>query len=158
MSKWNVTQLSCKVYNALQVVNNAANSSGAQHIGLLCDKETRFEFLNQAQNYGLDTHRITVRAVELTIIQALQEVNIVIDVTHYTMITLIVQQEPLPPTVKSVFISNVTDPVSPTDAIQIRAIEWLTFDPSQRADALRFSNAIIRRFLCMLNITVLVQI
>jgi hypothetical protein len=37
--------------------------------------------------------------------------------------------------------------ITPEDEVAIRAIEWLTFDPDQRIDALIHANALARKFI-----------
>ena len=44
-------------------------------------------------------------------------------------------------------ISVLDQPLTPDDRRKIEALEWLVFDPSQRAEALKQSNAVIRHFL-----------
>ena len=49
--------------------------------------------------------------------------------------------------VSSILIGSVHDECSEADLFQIRALEWLSFDPSQSSSYLNFSNLLIRRFL-----------
>lgn len=41
----------------------------------------------------------------------------------------------------------VNDNIEPEDSVQIRALEWLTFEQSQHEEALYHSNSLIRHFL-----------
>lgn len=92
------------------------------------DRELKEDFLLQAKNVGLDTHQIC----RLTVSNILYEG---------------ILGEAQPPHVKSVFLSSLDEPLLPTEVSQIRSLEWLLFDRTQRTDALIYSNQLVRRFL-----------
>ena len=49
--------------------------------------------------------------------------------------------------VESVKISGLNQDLSTLETIQVRALEWLSFDPIQRQDALFKCNQLMRSFL-----------
>jgi hypothetical protein len=49
--------------------------------------------------------------------------------------------------VDSIIISAIDEPLSKDETIQVRALEWLSFDPIQRQDALFKCNRLMRAFL-----------
>ncbi|KAI8849122.1 nuclear pore protein 84/107 [Chytridium lagenaria] len=92
------------------------------------EKTTRYKYVRQASDYGLDTNRVLARTVELVFADG-------------------VLKESLPGAVASVFLTSFLNPISPSDAIQIRALEWLCYDDSQKEDLLLKTNILLRRFL-----------
>ncbi|KAL1924881.1 uncharacterized protein VTP21DRAFT_4535 [Calcarisporiella thermophila] len=92
------------------------------------DKKTRFEYLSIAYKYNLDVDAILSETVKMIF-----EEGMALEMP-------LVEDQP-------VKFSNVTDPIHPDDEIQIRALEWLTLEVPQYAEALIQSNALLRRFL-----------
>ncbi|KAJ3213215.1 hypothetical protein HDU67_003154 [Dinochytrium kinnereticum] len=92
------------------------------------DKNVRYKFVQEANNFGLDTNIILLHTVELIFSECLL-------------------QEPMPTSVSSVFLMSFLDPIPASDAKQIRALEWLCFDDSQKEDLVIMSNVLLRRFL-----------
>ncbi|RUP32842.1 107-domain-containing protein [Jimgerdemannia flammicorona] len=93
------------------------------------EKRVRWEHVNIAYHYGLDVKTILVRTVEKIFSQA-----------H--------SQEPeLSGPEEALMLTKINDNIEPGDKVQIRALEWLTFEQSQHEDALYHSNSLIRHFL-----------
>jgi hypothetical protein len=44
-------------------------------------------------------------------------------------------------------IITLKEPIKPAEIIQIRALEWLTFNKEQHREALKLGNTLCRRFL-----------
>ncbi|XP_071501172.1 nuclear pore complex protein Nup107-like [Diadema antillarum] len=86
------------------------------------DRDQRQYCLQLAEDAGLDVAAITKRVVE----------------------TLRFKEEEQPDVADSAAYDSAT---SQEDRRKIEAIDWLVFDPSQRAEAVKQSNAIIRAFL-----------
>ncbi|KAJ3283731.1 Nucleoporin nup84 [Rhizoclosmatium sp. JEL0117] len=96
--------------------------------GLAVDKETRYEYILQGKECGIDMQTTCRRAVELTF-----ETGIF--------------QHPVPRKAADVFVSNMDDEVSDAVYKQVRALEWVLFDPLQKGEALGQCNRLVRRFL-----------
>ncbi|KAJ1561571.1 hypothetical protein HK096_004182, partial [Nowakowskiella sp. JEL0078] len=88
----------------------------------------RYEYLQLARSQSLDVHSIANRTVDKIFSNG-------------------VFMEPLPEQISSVHIFGLKDPVSELDRIQIRAIEWVTWEKIQYVDALSKVNTLMRRFL-----------
>jgi hypothetical protein len=50
-------------------------------------------------------------------------------------------------TVSDIRIIALQEPINATEGIQIRALEWLTFNKEQHREALKLGNTLCRRFL-----------
>ena len=50
-------------------------------------------------------------------------------------------------TVSDIRIIALQEPTSSTEEIQIRALEWLTYNKEQHREALKLGNTLCRRFL-----------
>ncbi|KAJ3124615.1 hypothetical protein HK100_011182, partial [Physocladia obscura] len=91
-------------------------------------KDERAEFVKQGEKCGIDMHMACKRAVELSFRGGIFEGL-------------------LPTKASMVFVSNMDDEIDQVSYKQIRALEWLLFDPLQQSDALIQCNKLIRRFL-----------
>ncbi|KAI9346970.1 nuclear pore protein 84/107 [Obelidium mucronatum] len=96
--------------------------------GLTVDKDMRYQYILQGKDCGIDMQMACKRTVELTF-----STGIFLDV--------------IPAKASSVFVSNMDAPISDSLFKQLRALEWLLFDPLQQADALIQCNRLIRRCL-----------
>nr|CAB3264502.1 nuclear pore complex protein Nup107-like [Phallusia mammillata] len=104
-------------------------SSYAEFLSTVEDPQLRHEFLQLAEEAGLDIPSITKKVVEQ--IRAEGEPDLVdISVLHG-------HDEKMP----------IDLHISASDRKKIDAIDWLVFDRSQRCEALKQSNAVVRMFL-----------
>ncbi|KAJ3073528.1 hypothetical protein HK102_005982, partial [Quaeritorhiza haematococci] len=102
--------------------------------GVTEDRRTRLEYVQLGHYYGLDMHSVAKRTVDIILREG-------------------VMSESLPMNASSVFINlRADDIVLPSDAFQIRALEWLTFEATQYEDALVQANRLLRRFLIFTRI------
>ncbi|KAJ3075261.1 hypothetical protein HDU98_008736 [Podochytrium sp. JEL0797] len=107
--------------------------------GLAVEKEMRAEYVAQGKDCGIDMWMACRRAVELTFLHG-------------------IFKEAVPTRANSVFVTNMGEEIPDAVFKQVRALEWLLFDPLQQADALIQCTRLIRRFLVHGQIHVLKEI
>ncbi|TPX33281.1 hypothetical protein SeMB42_g07502 [Synchytrium endobioticum] len=92
-------------------------------------KDVRHQYFRQAFQHGLDYHEICRQTVKIILERG-------------------ILNEPIPPNALAVQLtSDLNHPVSDSDAVMIRALEWVAFEEQQLQDLVGYCNALLRRFL-----------
>ncbi|CAI9738848.1 pore complex Nup107-like [Octopus vulgaris] len=100
----------------------------------------------QASAYALFLEGVEKKDERHLYLELAKEAGLAVDVITKTVVENIRKRDD--PTINRP-TSNINSTISKEDKQKIEAIDWLTFDPSQRLEAVKQANAVMRGFLAM---------